>query len=129
MAAIRGFNTKPEIVVRSFLHSAGLRFRLHKKDVPGRPDLFFRKYNTVVFINGCFWHQHPGCRFAYKPKSNRAFWIPKLQGNALRDTKNIKLLKSKGYKVIVIWECEIRKAQKVKKNTGFFLKLTQKIIK
>ena len=107
MAGIRGRDTKPEMRVRQFLHRRGLRFRLHRADLPGRPDLVFPKYRTVVFVHGCFWHQHPGCRFAYMPGTNRTFWQTKLGGNAERDERNRRNLRADGWLVRTIWECEV----------------------
>lgn len=107
MSGIRGKNTKPELLVRRYLHGAGLRFRLHVKDLPGKPDLVFPKYKTVVFVHGCFWHQHPGCKYAYVPKSNSSFWISKLNRNRERDAQKIAALKILGWRSLVIWECSL----------------------
>lgn len=107
MAAIRGKNTKPEIVVRRFLHRLGFRFRLHRRDLPGRPDIVLPKYRTVVEVRGCFWHRHEGCPLAYMPKSNREFWEPKLNGNRERDRRNLRELARLGWRAIVVWECEL----------------------
>jgi len=90
MAAVKGKDTKPEIAVRKLLHSLGYRYRLHKKDLPGSPDIFLKKYNTVIYVHGCFWHQHKGCKYATVPKSNVAFWTEKLERNVRRDRKNIR---------------------------------------
>jgi DNA mismatch endonuclease (patch repair protein) len=106
MAGIRGRNTKPELVVRRFLHRAGLRYRLHDRRLPGRPDLVFPKHKAVVEVRGCFWHQHPGCRFAYMPQSNNRFWAAKLAGNVARDLRNEEALRALGWRLVVIWECE-----------------------
>ena len=107
MAGIRGRDTKPELRVRHFLHRRGLRFRLHRADLPGRPDLVFPKYRTVVFVHGCFWHQHPGCRYAYMPRANRKFWQAKLGGNAERDRRQAEELRRSGWRVLTVWECEV----------------------
>jgi DNA mismatch endonuclease (patch repair protein) len=107
MAAIRSKDTKPEKRVRSFLHANGLRFRLHVKDLPGKPDLVFRRYKTVVFIHGCFWHGHSPCKIARTPKSNLEYWVPKIQRNIIRDARNKKTLQKLGWRVITIWECSI----------------------
>lgn len=106
MSGIRGADTKPELVVRRYLHRAGLRYRLHDRCLPGRPDLVFPKYKAVVEVRGCFWHQHPGCRFAYMPQSNHKFWATKLAGNVARDRRNEAALRSLGWRVVVVWECE-----------------------
>ena len=107
MAGIRSKNTKPELLVRSWLHRQGLRFRLHGAGLPGRPDLVFRKYRSVVFVHGCFWHRHPGCRYATTPSSNAAFWQRKLRENVARDKKRTSQLRSLGWRVLTIWECQI----------------------
>jgi DNA mismatch endonuclease, patch repair protein len=107
MGRIRSGNTKPELVVRSLLHQMGYRFRLHRKDLPGKPDIVLPKYKTVVFVNGCFWHRHAGCAKAYTPKSRVDFWENKFRNNIERDNKAQNELKILGWKVIVIWECEL----------------------
>lgn len=107
MAAIRGKNTTPELIVRRFLHAQGLRFRLHAPGLPGRPDLVFPKYRTVVFVHGCFWHLHQNCRFARMPASNRRFWTAKLSGNRLRDRRKAQALRATGWRVLTIWECQL----------------------
>lgn len=106
MAGIRGKDTKPEIVVRSFLHRAGLRFRLHAK-LPGKPDLVFPKYRAAVFVHGCFWHRHEGCRYATTPASNAIFWQEKFAANVGRDAKVKKMLEEDGWRVLAIWACEL----------------------
>jgi DNA mismatch endonuclease (patch repair protein) len=113
MAAIKGRNTKPEILVRQMLHAHGFRFRLHRRDLPGRPDIVLPKYKTVVFVNGCFWHQHVGCKFATKPSSRVEFWDAKLTRNVARDFENAAKLAELGWRVIVVWECELRDANAV----------------
>lgn len=107
MSGIRGKNTKPEIIVRRFLHSRGLRFKLHDRKLPGRPDLVFPRYKTALFVHGCFWHQHANCRYAYMPAANREFWKNKLGGNVIRDAKHRDALKESGWRVLTIWECEV----------------------
>ena len=106
MSRIKGKNTKPEIIVRSLLHKAGYRFRIHRKDLPGKPDIILPKHNTVIFVNGCYWHRHPGCRYAYTPKSRIEFWNAKFAGTVERDIKHRRQLIDMGWKVEVIWECE-----------------------
>lgn len=108
MSGIKGRNTKPELLVRSYLHKRGLRFRLHDKTLPGKPDLVFRKRRAVVEVRGCFWHQHPDCRLAYMPSSNSAFWMEKLQRNVERDRRNELALKAGGWRVFVVWECQTK---------------------
>lgn len=107
MSRVKGTNTKPEIYVRSRLHAAGFRFRLHRKDLPGKPDIVLPKHRTVIFVHGCFWHQHTGCRKAALPKQNADFWREKLQANVIRDEKNQNQLRKDGWKVRLIWECEM----------------------
>jgi DNA mismatch endonuclease (patch repair protein) len=108
MAAIRSKDMKPERVVRSLVHRLGFRFRLHGKDLPGKPDLVFRNRRKAIFVHGCFWHQHPkrSCNDGRAPKSNLAYWAGKLARNVARDAKNKSQLKAMGWRVMVIWECE-----------------------
>lgn len=107
MAGIKGKNTKPEIVVRKLVHGMGFRFRLHRKDLPGSPDIVFPRLKKVIFVHGCFWHRHPGCRFAYTPKSNTQFWLDKLASNTRRDDLTQKALEAFGWEILIVWECEI----------------------
>jgi DNA mismatch endonuclease (patch repair protein) len=109
MALIRSAHTKPELLVRSMVHKCGYRYRLHVSDLPGKPDLVFPSRRKVVFVHGCFWHRHSGCPFARLPKSKLDFWVPKLTLNRERDRKTIARLHREGWKVKVIWECEIKK--------------------
>lgn len=106
MTGIRGKDTKPELVVRSFLHRAGLRFRLHVS-LPGKPDLVLPKYRAAVFVHGCFWHRHEGCRYTTTPASNVAFWQEKFAANVRRDAEVKQQLKKLGWRVVVIWSCEL----------------------
>jgi DNA mismatch endonuclease (patch repair protein) len=108
MAAVRNKDTRPEMLVRRAAHGMGLRFRLHRKDLPGRPDLVFPKWRTVVFVNGCFWHGHQGCKRAKLPSSNVHFWRKKLLGNVQRDLRNYKELNRLGWRVCIIWQCDIK---------------------
>ena len=108
MRALRGRNTTPELAVRHAAHRLGLRFRLHRSDLPGKPDLTFAKWRTVLFVNGCFWHQHSGCKKATIPKTNVDFWRAKLSRNGVRDVDvNRRLIKS-GWRVLTVWECQTR---------------------
>lgn len=109
MSRIRGKDTKPERTVRSLLHRMGYRFRLHRKDLPGRPDIVLPKYRTALFVHGCFWHRHEACEFAYTPKTRKDFWSRKFAGNVERDRKNQEKLRQLGWNVICVWECEIQK--------------------
>ncbi|WP_424957108.1 very short patch repair endonuclease [Hyphomicrobium sp. 1Nfss2.1] len=106
MARIRGKSTKPELIVRRTAHQLGYRFRLHRKQLPGTPDLSFPRLRLAVFVNGCFWHRHPNCRYAYTPKSNIDFWTRKFSNNVQRDIRAKEQLESMGWRVAVIWECE-----------------------
>jgi DNA mismatch endonuclease, patch repair protein len=111
MSGIRGKDTQPELIVRRYLHAKGLRFRLHDRTLPGRPDLVLRRHRAVVFVHGCFWHQHPGCRFAVMPTQNRKFWAEKLGRNRTRDLDRIAALESAGWRVFTVWECELAPVQ------------------
>ena len=108
MAAIRGKDTKPEILVRKFLFSKGLRYRLNNRKLPGSPDIVLKKYKTVIFVDGCFWHGHEGCKYFRLPKSNTSFWETKITRNIERDKETTQALTALGWKVIRIWECELR---------------------
>ena len=110
MAAIRGKNTLPEKALRSALFAMGLRFRLHARSLPGSPDLVFPKFNSVVFVHGCFWHRHPGCRFTTVPKNNAQFWTQKFAANVRRDEIVRMRLHELGWKVGVVWECAVRES-------------------
>jgi len=107
MSGIHGKDTKPEILVRRYLHRLGFRFRLHDPKLPGKPDLVLPKYKTVIFVHGCFWHRHQGCKFSSTPKSNTDFWLAKLNGNVARDLVVEEKIKTIGWHRIVIWECEV----------------------
>lgn len=108
MSRIRSKNTKPELKVRRWLWERGYRYRLNVKDIPGRPDIVMRKYKTVIFVNGCFWHGHDGCDKFVMPKSNTEFWENKIRKNKERDRKNYKILQDSGWNVIVVWECGLK---------------------
>ena len=116
MSRIRGKDTKPELRVRSQLHRMGYRFRLHRKDLPGRPDIVLPKYDTVIFVHGCFWHRHKGCRFAYTPKTRVAFWETKFEQNVRRDRRNDAALRKRGWRIIRIWECRTGDPQKLQQK-------------
>ena len=113
MSRIRSADTQPEKKVRSILHKAGFRYRLHVKDLPGKPDIVLPKYRTVIFVHGCFWHRHEGCKFAYNPKSRIDFWQKKFRDNVERDLRNAKALDELGWKRLVIWECETKNLEKL----------------
>ncbi|MDE6028304.1 MAG: very short patch repair endonuclease [Muribaculaceae bacterium] len=108
MAAIKGKNTKPEIMVRKFLFAKGLRYRINNRKLPGTPDIVFKKYRTVVFVDGCFWHGHEGCPYYKLPKTNTEYWEYKIRHNKARDISDTTVLQLMGWKVIRIWECQIR---------------------
>lgn len=109
MSGIQSKNTKPEMVVRRYLHAQGFRYRLHTRQLPGSPDLVLRKYRVVIFVHGCFWHRHVGCRFATKPASNAERWKTKFQSNLERDARNVAALQATGWRVLVVWECELKR--------------------
>jgi len=107
MAGIKGRNTKPEVFLRQVLHRAGLRFRLHSKDLPGRPDIVLAKYKAAIFVNGCFWHGHENCKHFRLPKSRTEFWKAKIEANISRDKRQLEALETLGWKTFVIWECSL----------------------
>ena len=109
MAAIKGKDTKPEMIIRKYLFSKGLRFRVHVKKLAGSPDIVLPKYKTVIFVNGCFWHGHDGCKYSRLPKTNEFFWEQKIRRNKARDIANEYVLQTEGWRVIRVWECEIKK--------------------
>lgn len=111
MSRIRNGNTKPERIVRSLLHRMGYRFRLHRKDLPGRPDIVLPGRRVAILVHGCYWHRHSGCRFAYTPKSNLAFWQAKFQENVNRDHRQVNQLRDLGWEVITVWECETKRPE------------------
>lgn len=108
MAAIKGKDTKPEMLVRRFLFAHGYRYTLHDKKLPGKPDIVLPKYRTVIFVHGCFWHGHKNCKYFTIPKTRTAWWKNKIEHNSANDQKNIKLLKQDNWKVIEIWECKLK---------------------
>ena len=123
MSRIRGKNSKPEMLVRRIVHGMGYRYRLHDKRLPGSPDLVFRGRKKVIFVHGCFWHRHPdpNCKLARMPKSRQDFWGPKLEGNRDRDERNRAMLDRKGWRELVVWECECGQTEHLKnKIRGFF---------
>ncbi|MHA3062870.1 very short patch repair endonuclease [Acinetobacter sp. ANC 4641] len=112
MAGIKSRNTKPELLIRSILHHRGFRFRLHVKDLPGKPDIVLPKYHTVIFIHGCFWHGHENCRLFKLPGTRSEFWQKKIETNRKNDSRSVGSLREKDWKVCVVWECRIRKEKK-----------------
>lgn len=109
MQQIKGKDTKPEILLRKLLFAEGFRYRINDRKLPGKPDIVLKKYNTVIFVNGCFWHGHQNCRYFVVPKTRTEFWTDKIKGNKERDHRNISLLKEAGWNVITVWECELEK--------------------
>lgn len=124
MAAVKSKNTTPELVVRKLLHKEGFRFRLHRKDLPGKPDILLPKYHTIILVHGCFWHQHHGCKRSTRPTSNDDYWRVKLERNVARDQKNISELEAINWKVLVIWECETKDKSVLSKKISSFLSNT-----
>ena len=123
MSRIKSGDTKPELAVRRLTHAMGYRYRLHRKDLPGKPDLVFAGRRKVIFVHGCFWHQHadPSCPLARRPKSNRDFWLPKLRRNAERDAETQRRLADLGWQVLVLWECEVGASQRIANRIRRFL--------
>lgn len=107
MSRIKGKNTKPEILARKFLFAQGFRYRLHDKKLPGKPDIVLPKYNALIFIHGCFWHGHDGCKYFVTPKTRTEWWLNKINGNKSKDAENLLALKKEGWNVFTIWECEL----------------------
>jgi DNA mismatch endonuclease, patch repair protein len=116
MARIRSGNTMPELFLRKELHRLGLRYRLHRRDLPGKPDLVFPRYKAVVFLHGCFWHRHGGCKIASTPKSNTELWVSKFERNMSRDARVAMELRALGWKVVVAWECEANNPRKAEQT-------------
>jgi DNA mismatch endonuclease (patch repair protein) len=121
MSQIKGKNTKPEMLVRKFLHANGYRYKLHDKSLPGKPDIVLPKYKTVIFIHGCFWHGHKNCKYFVVPKTRTDWWLNKINGNIANDNKASQALKTEGWKIITIWECNLKPA-KVEKTLNILLK-------
>ncbi len=121
MAQVKGRDTKPEKVVRSLLHGMGYRFRLHRKDLPGKPDIVLPKHRKVIFVHGCFWHGHQGCRRGDRPSSNTEFWNKKINGNRERDERSMLSLANLGWDTLTVWECELKDKDRLKKTLESFL--------
>ena len=121
MARVPAVGTKPELLVRQVAHGLGYRFRLHKENLPGRPDLVFPRHRKVIFVHGCFWHGHENCRKAKRPETNRMFWEKKLSRNMARDLQNTEALKENGWLVLVVWECETRNRKQLVAKIDCFL--------
>lgn len=121
MSHVSGKNTKPEIFVRSLLHNLGYRFRLHRKDLPGKPDITLPKHKKIIFVHGCFWHGHTGCPRSKRPATNQKFWREKLDKNIARDKVTVNALKQLGWDVLIVWSCEVKNANKLKDKLLLFL--------
>ena len=122
MSRIRGRDTRPEMIVRRIAHGLGFRFRLHRKDLPGRPDIVFPRHQAVIVVHGCFWHRHPGCKRASSPKTREGYWQNKFEDNVVRDKRNETALRDLGWKVMVIWECETKDHEAVAARIESFLR-------
>ena len=125
MSRISGKNTKPEILVRSLLHRMGYRFRLHEKNMPGKPDIVLPKHKKVIFVHGCFWHGHENCPRSKRPSTNVEFWNKKINGNIERDKKNIKSLERLGWETLIIWTCEIKNEDALKHKLTSFMETSK----
>jgi len=121
MSRVKGRDTTPELAVRSIIHRHGYRFRLHRKDLPGCPDIVLPRHRKIVFVHGCFWHGHKGCRKSSRPATNRKFWDTKIDSNIARDKKTVRRLRRSGWSVLVVWECELRNPQKLERRLLRFL--------
>jgi DNA mismatch endonuclease (patch repair protein) len=121
MSRVRNKDTKPEMLVRRLIHRMGFRYRLHRRDLPGTPDLVFTKRGKIIFVHGCFWHRHGSCVFTRWPKSKLAFWQPKLIANHERDQANLRALRALGWRVLVLWECQLRHEEKLTRIVRQFL--------
>lgn len=125
MSSVKPRDTKPELIVRSTLHGLGFRFRLHRSDLPGRPDIVLPRLRKVIFVHGCFWHQHQGCSKAQRPHTNLAFWNKKLNRNIARDLENYADIESQNWRYLVIWECETRQPERLARRLMGFLSESQ----
>lgn len=121
MARVRSKNSRPELFVRKLVYSLGYRYRLHARDLPGQPDIAFRKFRKVIFVHGCFWHRHAACALARLPKSRLDFWLPKLEGNKKRDDSNRRALLRDGWRVLTIWECQLKSPARLTARIRRFL--------
>jgi len=123
MGRVRGRDTKPELIVRRLLHAMGYRYRLQAKELSGRPDIVFRRRKKAIFVHGCFWHRHPdpACKLARLPKTRLDFWLPKLEGNRQRDIAAVDRLERMGWRVLLVWECELRDTEQLKNRLRAFV--------
>ena len=125
MRAVKRANTAPEIIVRQVLHALGLRFRLHRRDLPGSPDVVLPRFRTVIFVHGCFWHRHPDCRYTTTPKTRLEYWLPKFAANIERDLRKEAQLQALGWRVLLVWECETKQREELTLRLRRELKLSE----
>lgn len=123
MKLVRGKNTSPELLVRRLVHSMGFRYALHRQDLAGHPDIVCTRLKKIIFVHGCFWHRHAArrCPLARLPKTKLEFWLPKLESNRLRDQKNLRALLAEGWKILVVWECQLRHKERIRNKLSRFL--------
>lgn len=125
MRAVKRANTAPEIIVRQVLHALGLRFRLHRRDLPGSPDVVLPRFRTVIFVHGCFWHRHPDCRYTTTPKTRQEYWLPKFAANIERDLRKEAQLQALGWRVLLVWECETKQREELTLRLRRELKISE----
>ena len=125
MRAVKRANTAPEIIVRQVLHALGIRFRLHRRDLPGSPDVVLPRFRTVIFVHGCFWHRHPDCRYTTTPKTRQEYWLPKFAANIERDLRKEAQLQALGWQVLLVWECETKQREELTLRLRRELKLSE----
>jgi len=125
MRAVKRANTAPEIIVRQVLHALGIRFRLHRRDLPGSPDVVLPRFRTVIFVHGCFWHRHPDCRYTTTPKTRQEYWLPKFAANIERDLRKEAQLQALGGRVLLVWECETKQREELTLRLRRELKLSE----
>ena len=125
MRAVKRADTAPEIIVRQVLHALGLRFRLHRRDLPGSPDIVLPRFRTVIFVHGCFWHRHPDCRYTTTPKTRQEYWLPKFAANIERDLRKEAQLQALGWRVLLVWECETKQREELTLRLRRELKLSE----
>lgn len=125
MRAVKRANTAPEIIVRQVLHALGIRFRLHRRDLPGSPDVVLPRFRTVIFVHGCFWHRHPDCRYTTTPKTRQEYWLPKFAANIERDLRKEAQLQALGWRVLLVWECETKQREELTLRLRRELKISE----
>lgn len=127
MSRIKAKDTKPELIVRKYLHARGYRYRLHVKDLPGKPDIVLPRFKTIINVHGCFWHGHTNCKYASIPQTRKEWWLNKINGNILNDEKVYKALKKEGWKIITVWQCELKPAKLEKTLSALVKKLKDEV--